>query len=112
MSVVGRIRTAAAAESPTARCKVNRYRAKVDSDIVVASNVFRGAHERIGNHRNRTRQCVRKCAGQFKLTTESSTCKEEEEMGMLTWIVVGLIAGFLAGMVMKGGGYGVLGDII
>jgi uncharacterized membrane protein YeaQ/YmgE (transglycosylase-associated protein family) len=33
-------------------------------------------------------------------------------MGILTWIVVGLIAGWLAGMVMKGGGYGVLGDII
>jgi uncharacterized membrane protein YeaQ/YmgE (transglycosylase-associated protein family) len=33
-------------------------------------------------------------------------------MGILSWIVVGLIAGFLAGMVMKGGGYGVIGDII
>ena len=27
-------------------------------------------------------------------------------------VVVGLIAGWLAGMVMKGGGYGILGDII
>ena len=33
-------------------------------------------------------------------------------MGILSWIVVGLIAGWLAGMVMKGGGYGVIGDII
>jgi uncharacterized membrane protein YeaQ/YmgE (transglycosylase-associated protein family) len=33
-------------------------------------------------------------------------------MGILAWIVVGLIAGWLAGMVMRGGGYGVLGDII
>lgn len=33
-------------------------------------------------------------------------------MSILAWIVVGLIAGWLAGMVMKGGGYGVLGDII
>ena len=33
-------------------------------------------------------------------------------MGFLTWIVVGLIAGWLAGRVMKGGGYGVLVDII
>jgi len=33
-------------------------------------------------------------------------------MGILSWIVVGLIAGWLAGMVMKGGGYGLLGDII
>lgn len=33
-------------------------------------------------------------------------------MGIISWIVVGLIAGWLAGMVMKGGGYGVIGDII
>lgn len=33
-------------------------------------------------------------------------------MGILAWLIVGLIAGWLAGMVMKGGGYGVIGDII
>ena len=33
-------------------------------------------------------------------------------MSIIAWIVVGLIAGWLAGMVMKGGGYGVVGDII
>jgi uncharacterized membrane protein YeaQ/YmgE (transglycosylase-associated protein family) len=33
-------------------------------------------------------------------------------MSILSWIVVGLIAGFLAGLVMKGGGYGVIGDIV
>jgi len=33
-------------------------------------------------------------------------------MGLLYWIIVGLIAGWLAGQVMKGGGYGVLADII
>ncbi len=33
-------------------------------------------------------------------------------MSILSWIVVGLIAGWLAGVVMKGGGYGVIGDII
>ncbi len=33
-------------------------------------------------------------------------------MGILAWIIVGLISGCLAGLVMKGGGYGVLGDII
>ena len=32
--------------------------------------------------------------------------------GLLYWIIVGLIAGFLAGKVMKGGGYGVLMDIV
>jgi uncharacterized membrane protein YeaQ/YmgE (transglycosylase-associated protein family) len=33
-------------------------------------------------------------------------------MSFLEWIVVGLIAGWLAGQVMRGGGYGVLVDII
>lgn len=33
-------------------------------------------------------------------------------MGILSWIVVGLIAGWLAGKVMKGGGFGLIGDII
>jgi uncharacterized membrane protein YeaQ/YmgE (transglycosylase-associated protein family) len=33
-------------------------------------------------------------------------------MGILAWIVLGLIAGFLAGQVMKGGGYGLVGDIV
>ncbi len=32
-------------------------------------------------------------------------------MGILSWIIVGLIAGWLAGFVMKGG-YGLVGDII
>jgi uncharacterized membrane protein YeaQ/YmgE (transglycosylase-associated protein family) len=33
-------------------------------------------------------------------------------MTILSWIVVGLIAGFLAGVVVKGGGFGLIGDII
>lgn len=33
-------------------------------------------------------------------------------MDILSWIIVGLIAGWLAGVVMKGSGYGVVGDII
>jgi uncharacterized membrane protein YeaQ/YmgE (transglycosylase-associated protein family) len=33
-------------------------------------------------------------------------------MGILAWIVVGLIAGWLAGQVMRGGGYGLIGDIV
>jgi uncharacterized membrane protein YeaQ/YmgE (transglycosylase-associated protein family) len=32
--------------------------------------------------------------------------------GLISWIVVGLIAGWLAGKVMKGGGYGIVVDII
>jgi uncharacterized membrane protein YeaQ/YmgE (transglycosylase-associated protein family) len=33
-------------------------------------------------------------------------------MSILAWIVVGLIAGWLAGLVVRGGGFGVIGDII
>ncbi len=33
-------------------------------------------------------------------------------MDLLAWIVVGLIAGWLAGVIVKGGGYGIVGDII
>jgi len=33
-------------------------------------------------------------------------------MGFVAWIIVGLIAGWLAGQVMKGGGYGMIVDII
>jgi uncharacterized membrane protein YeaQ/YmgE (transglycosylase-associated protein family) len=33
-------------------------------------------------------------------------------MSILSWIVVGLIAGWLAGMIMKGGGYGLLGNLV
>jgi uncharacterized membrane protein YeaQ/YmgE (transglycosylase-associated protein family) len=33
-------------------------------------------------------------------------------MGILAWIVVGLVAGWLASQVMRGGSYGLIGDII
>lgn len=32
--------------------------------------------------------------------------------GLLTWLLVGLIAGWLAGQFMKGSGYGIIGDIV
>jgi uncharacterized membrane protein YeaQ/YmgE (transglycosylase-associated protein family) len=31
---------------------------------------------------------------------------------MIYWLIVGLIAGWLAGLVMKGGGYGIIVDIL
>jgi len=33
-----------------------------------------------------------------------------EPGGIIAWLVVGLVAGWLAGVVMKGGGYDVVGD--
>jgi uncharacterized membrane protein YeaQ/YmgE (transglycosylase-associated protein family) len=31
---------------------------------------------------------------------------------IIIWLIVGAIAGWLAGMVVKGGGFGLLGDIV
>lgn len=36
----------------------------------------------------------------------------EDKMGILSWIIVGLIAGWLAGLVMRGDGFGLLGNIV
>jgi uncharacterized membrane protein YeaQ/YmgE (transglycosylase-associated protein family) len=33
-------------------------------------------------------------------------------MAIIWWLIVGLVAGFLASVVMRGGGYGVVGDIV
>jgi uncharacterized membrane protein YeaQ/YmgE (transglycosylase-associated protein family) len=33
-------------------------------------------------------------------------------MGILSWIIVGLIAGWLAGEMMRGSGFGLVGNII
>jgi uncharacterized membrane protein YeaQ/YmgE (transglycosylase-associated protein family) len=35
-----------------------------------------------------------------------------EPGGLLVWIIVGLVAGFLASRFVKGGGYGLIGDIV
>jgi len=38
--------------------------------------------------------------------------EKEHIVGIISWILLGLVAGFLAGQVMKGGGYGLIGDIV
>src|SRR5262249_14241948 len=54
---------------------------------------------------------------QLKLSW-SASCSDQQ-MGenmdveaLIIWLIVGAIAGWLAGMVVKGGGYGLIGDII
>ena len=33
-------------------------------------------------------------------------------MSIIAWIVLGLLAGWVAGLIMRGGGYGIVGDIV
>ncbi|WP_438275369.1 GlsB/YeaQ/YmgE family stress response membrane protein [Nitrobacter sp.] len=33
-------------------------------------------------------------------------------MGVIVWLIVGAIAGWLAGLIVKGGGFGLIGNII
>jgi uncharacterized membrane protein YeaQ/YmgE (transglycosylase-associated protein family) len=35
-----------------------------------------------------------------------------EAQSLIVWLIVGAVAGWLAGMVVKGGGFGLIGDII
>jgi uncharacterized membrane protein YeaQ/YmgE (transglycosylase-associated protein family) len=35
-----------------------------------------------------------------------------EPQGIVIWLVIGAVAGFLAGLVMEGGGFGLIGNII
>ena len=46
------------------------------------------------------------------MTLASLVLADVSLTAVLWWLVVGLIAGFLASLVMRGGGYGVVGDII
>jgi uncharacterized membrane protein YeaQ/YmgE (transglycosylase-associated protein family) len=32
--------------------------------------------------------------------------------GIIMWLIIGAIAGWLAGILVKGGGYGLIGDIV
>jgi len=35
-----------------------------------------------------------------------------EKMSILIWIITGIIAGWLAGLIVRGAGFGLLGDLI
>ena len=46
------------------------------------------------------------------LTSASMVLADVSLATVVWWLVVGLVAGFLASAVMRGGGYGIVGDII
>jgi uncharacterized membrane protein YeaQ/YmgE (transglycosylase-associated protein family) len=35
-----------------------------------------------------------------------------EAHGIIVWLIIGAIAGWLGGLLVKGGGYGLIGDIV
>ena len=35
-----------------------------------------------------------------------------EAQSIVVWLIVGAVAGWLAGMIVKGGGFGLIGDIV
>jgi uncharacterized membrane protein YeaQ/YmgE (transglycosylase-associated protein family) len=35
-----------------------------------------------------------------------------EPQGIIIWLIIGGVAGWLAGLIMRGGGYGIVGDIV
>src|SRR5215475_5098174 len=48
-------------------------------------------------------------------TGRRSSCSRERggsEMSFLWFLIVGLVAGWLAGMLVKGGGFGLIGDLV
>lgn len=45
-------------------------------------------------------------------TTPIPGLKGRDIMSIIIWLIVGAIAGWLAGQVVKGGGFGLIGDII
>jgi uncharacterized membrane protein YeaQ/YmgE (transglycosylase-associated protein family) len=32
--------------------------------------------------------------------------------GLIAWLIIGAVAGWLAGLIVRGGGYGIIGDIV
>ena len=65
-----------------------------------------------------SRRLVRRGIGYKEAVTERLFSGQTEMGGnmdaqaLIIWLIVGAIAGWLAGMVVKGGGYGLIGDII
>jgi uncharacterized membrane protein YeaQ/YmgE (transglycosylase-associated protein family) len=52
------------------------------------------------------------CRLPLALVSQPSESASGAAMTILTWIIVGLVAGVLASLVMGGTGYGLIGDII
>ena len=54
----------------------------------------------------------RRLSAGMSIAISGATPSGSEIVDILTWIIVGLVAGVLASMVMGGTGYGLVGDIV
>jgi uncharacterized membrane protein YeaQ/YmgE (transglycosylase-associated protein family) len=54
---------------------------------------------------------IKKCDGPA-IAGEQKLGGKMDAQALIIWLIVGAIAGWLAGMVVKGGGYGLIGDIV
>jgi uncharacterized membrane protein YeaQ/YmgE (transglycosylase-associated protein family) len=52
------------------------------------------------------------CAQKSSLPGSDNQGKNMDAQSLIIWLIVGGVAGWLAGMVVKGGGFGLIGDII
>src|SRR6266581_4463721 len=65
--------------------------------------------------RQKERRAIHLYQGKYKIMTLATLMLAAVTLSLpnvLWWLVVGLIAGFLASRVMRGGGYGLIGDIV
>ena len=51
-------------------------------------------------------------AGAGKPTATRAVPRGDAVLGILFWLIVGALAGWLAGKIMRGGGFGLLGNIV
>jgi uncharacterized membrane protein YeaQ/YmgE (transglycosylase-associated protein family) len=54
----------------------------------------------------------REMEGVYVMATANVVLADVDGMSILSWLLIGLIAGALASLVMRGGGYGIIGDIV
>jgi uncharacterized membrane protein YeaQ/YmgE (transglycosylase-associated protein family) len=50
--------------------------------------------------------------GAARQETRGSLEKKEDRMNFLWFLIVGIVAGFLAGKLVKGSGFGLVGDLV
>jgi uncharacterized membrane protein YeaQ/YmgE (transglycosylase-associated protein family) len=67
----------------------------------------------LGNSRDQRGTATRLSAvGALRANARPRDCRKGRPVGIILWLIIGAIAGWLAGLMMRGGGFGVLGNIV